>query len=102
MKENRLYIREKRLLGMMAAGFLLGRVWLFQINPFAVAFFSAMCAEKRGRKGLALAVLAGMMSSASGIALFKYLLLFSEWSIFRRRSIRAGSLPCSCPPCAGD
>ncbi len=77
MKENRLYIREKRLLGMMAAGFLLGRVWLFQINPFAVAFFSAMCAEKRGRKGLALAVLAGMMSSASGIALFKYIILFT-------------------------
>lgn len=77
MKEDRVYIREKRLLGMMAAGFLLGRVWLFQINPFAVAFFSAMCVGKKGRKGLALAILAGMMSSASGIALFKYMILFS-------------------------
>ena len=44
MNEDRIYIRERRLLGMLAAGFLLGRVWLFQINPFGVAFFAAMCA----------------------------------------------------------
>lgn len=77
MKEHNMYIRGKWVMGMMAAGFLLGRVWLFQINPFGVAFFAAVCDEKRGRKGIALAVLAGMMTSASGIALLKYILLFS-------------------------
>lgn len=76
MKEDRVCIREKRLLGMMAAGFLLGRVWLFQINPFGVAYFAAMCDERKGRKGIALAVLVGMMTSAGGIALLKYILLF--------------------------
>lgn len=77
MKEHNMYVRGKWVMGMMAAGFLLGRVWLFQINPFGVAFFAAVCDEKRGRKGIALAVLAGMMTSASGIALLKYILLFS-------------------------
>lgn len=76
LSEDRIYIRERRLLGMLAAGFLLGRVWLFQINPFGVAFFAAMCAEKKGQKSVALAVLLGMMTSASGIALFKYMILF--------------------------
>ncbi len=32
LNEDRIYIRERRLLGMLAAGFLLGRVWLFQIG----------------------------------------------------------------------
>lgn len=77
MKENGVGTAEKRLLGMMAVAFLMGRVWMFQINPFGVAFFAAMCAEKRGRKGVALAVLVGMMTSMSGIALLKYILIFS-------------------------
>ena len=40
---------DRRLIGLAGAGFLLGRVWLFRINPFVVAFFAAMCAERRGR-----------------------------------------------------
>lgn len=63
----------------MLAGmsFLLGRVWLFQINPFAIAFFAAMCAEKKGKRLIAFTILLGMMTSADGIELIKYILLFS-------------------------
>ncbi len=68
---------DRRLIGLAGAGFLLGRVWLFRINPFAVAFFAAMCAERRGRKAVALAALCGMLSSMEGISLLKYMLLFS-------------------------
>ncbi len=65
-------------LGIMASiGFFLGRVWLFQINPFGVAFFAAMCAENRGKKSIALAVIIGMLTSADGMELLKYIMLFS-------------------------
>ncbi len=71
------FTRKGRLIGMMVIGFLLGRVWLFEINPFAVAYFSTICGERRGRKSVAFAILLGMMTSADGIGLLKYILLFS-------------------------
>lgn len=78
MKEGRYWFtREKRLILLVAIGFLMGRVWLFDINPFGVAFFAAMCAENRGRGSVAFAVLVGMMTSADGIELLKYILLFT-------------------------
>ena len=67
---------DKRYLLLLVAGFLTGRVWLYGINPFGVALFAAVAAERKGRKLLALFVLAGMFSSTEGLSLIKYLTLF--------------------------
>ena len=67
---------DKRYLLLLVAGFLTGRVWLYGINPFGVALFAAVAAERKGRKLLALFVLAGMFSSIEGLSLIKYLTLF--------------------------
>ena len=67
---------DKRYLLSLVAGFLTGRVWLYGINPFGVALFAAVAAERKGRKLLALFVLAGMFSSTEGLSLIKYLTLF--------------------------
>lgn len=67
---------DKRYLLLLVAGFLTGRVWLYGINPFGVALFAAVAAERRGRKLLSLFVLAGMFSSTEGLSLIKYLTLF--------------------------
>ena len=67
---------DKRYLLLLVAGFLTGRGWLYGINPFGVALFAAVAAERKGRKLLALFVLAGMFSSTEGLSLIKYLTLF--------------------------
>ena len=67
---------DKRYLLLLVAGFLTGRVWLYGINPFGVALFAAVAAERKGRKLLALFVLADMFSSTEGLSLIKYLTLF--------------------------
>ncbi|MCH5266426.1 MAG: SpoIIE family protein phosphatase [Lachnospiraceae bacterium] len=78
MKEGRQGVTvDKRLIGLAGIGFLLGRVWLFRINPFGVAFLAAVCAQRRGKKVTAFAVLLGMVTSMDGIGLLKYMLLFS-------------------------
>ena len=59
---------DKRYLLLLVAGFLTGRVWLYGINPFGVALFAAVAAERKGRKLLALFVLAGMFSSTEGLS----------------------------------
>lgn len=66
-----------RICILAGIGFLIGRVWLFGINPFGVALFAVMCAEKKGKKITAGAVLAGMFTGMEGIGLLKYILLFS-------------------------
>lgn len=58
-------------------GFLLGRVWLFDINPFGVAYFASVCTEGAGKRLMAAAVLLGMFTSADGLTLLKYIILFS-------------------------
>ncbi len=78
MKEDRQGVTvDKRLILLAVAGVLMGRVWLFQINPFGVAYFAAICAEKRGKKLVAFSVLAGMMTCTGGLELIKYMLLFT-------------------------
>ncbi len=77
MEERDGLTRRGRSIVMLLLGLLLGRVWLFQINPFGVAFFSSVCGERRNRKSIALAVLVGMLTSADGIGLVKYILLFT-------------------------
>lgn len=70
-------LKNKRFILLVGVGFLLGRVWLFGINPFAIAYFAAMCAEKKGKKPVAFAILLGMLTGAGGIGLIKYIVLFS-------------------------
>lgn len=88
------------------AGVLVGRAWLFQINPFAVAFVLAVFSEKRHQKGLVFFVLLGMFSSISGLVLVKYVTLFSalliiekhceKWTRHYRRGIVAAVLTGVC------
>ncbi|MCH5252832.1 MAG: SpoIIE family protein phosphatase [Lachnospiraceae bacterium] len=70
-------MKDRRLILLAGLGFFFGRVWLFAINPFGIAFFAAMCVGKNGRKLTAFAVMLGMMTSAYGIRLLKYIILFS-------------------------
>lgn len=69
-------MKEKKWLGLWLAGFMLGRVWFMDINPFGVAFFAVLCQMKRGYRGAALAIIAGMLSSQDGISILKYMLLY--------------------------
>lgn len=65
-----------RYILLLLLGFLIGRVWFFDINPFGVAIFATVTGEKKGQKGMALSTLAGMFSSMDGIILLKYAVVF--------------------------
>lgn len=65
-----------RYILLLLLGFLIGRVWFFDINPFGVALFATVTGEKKGQKGMALSTLAGMFSSMDGIILLKYAVVF--------------------------
>lgn len=86
---NQGVIGNKRQILQGIIGFLLGRVFIYSMNPFAVAYFAAICVEKKG-KGLAMAcILAGMATTTTGMPLLKYLLLFAVvWFLdfIRKRS----------------
>lgn len=65
-----------RYLLLLLFGFLMGRVWFLQINPFGVAVLASVAAEKKGQKGMAFCIMAGMFTSIEGILLLKYFSLF--------------------------
>lgn len=67
-------VRKAALAGI---GFLLGRVWLFGTNPFAVAYFAGICGEGISARLIAAAVLLGMFTESDGLGLLKYIVLFS-------------------------
>lgn len=67
----------KRQIAQGVIGFLMGRVFLYSMNPFAVAYFVTACAEKRGKAVVMATVLAGMITVEDGTNLLKYILLFS-------------------------
>ncbi|MBO5486986.1 MAG: SpoIIE family protein phosphatase [Eubacterium sp.] len=69
-------MKEKKWFVLWLVAFMLGRVWLFGINPFGVALFAVMCRMKKGYRSVALAVVIGMLSARDGIMLLKYMLLF--------------------------
>ncbi len=78
MKEDKQWcLPDKGYLVLLGLGFLLGRIWLFDINPFAVALFAVMCSERKGEKGMAFAMILGMFTGQDGIMLLKYIMLFS-------------------------
>lgn len=74
-KKQKVYWDGRYLL-LLILGVLMGRVWLYSINPFGVAVFASVAAEKKGQKMMALCVMAGMFTSMDGIVLLKYLFLF--------------------------
>lgn len=104
MKNRRWW--DGRIVLLWIAGVLVGRAWLFKINPFAVAFVVAVFSEKRNQKGLVFFVLLGMFSSISGLVLVKYVALFStllvvekhceKWTSRYMRGIAAGVLTGVC------
>lgn len=74
-KKQKVYWDGRYIL-LLFFGFLIGRVWFFKINPFGVAILASASAEKKGQKGMALCIMAGMFSSMEGIFLLKYISLF--------------------------
>lgn len=74
-KKQKVYWDDRYIL-LLFFGFLIGRVWFFKINPFGVAILASASAEKKGQKGMALCIMAGMFSSMEGIFLLKYISLF--------------------------
>lgn len=65
----------KRLIVQGIIGFLLGRVWIYSINPFAVAYFALTLVEKKGRGLVFTAILAGMATQVYGTTYVKYILI---------------------------
>jgi stage II sporulation protein E len=55
---------------------MIGRVWVFQINPFSVAFFAAVYGEGVNTVWIVPAILAGMFTKMDGVSLLKYMVLF--------------------------
>lgn len=89
MKEEKIQIWwDSRVILLWLIGLLVGRAWLFHINPFGVSLVATAFQEKRGQKGLILFVLLGMFSGMSGLVLIKYVLLFSLmlviWNMYAR------------------
>lgn len=82
-----------RKIALVILGFLLGRVWLFEINPFGVAFFASICGEGLNKRLMAVAVLLGMFTSADGIGLLKYIVLFSLILIADSMQQKVGQAP---------
>ncbi len=54
----------------------MGRVWLYGVNPFGVAFFASTSGETKKQKMMALCIALGMFSAMDGIVLLKYCFLF--------------------------
>lgn len=68
-------MRDKRYLWLAVLGFLLGRVFIYAANPFAIAFYWSAAKEKKGRKWMITALLLGILSSGESIGLLKYTFL---------------------------
>ena len=69
------FTSNKRLMIQAILGLLLGRVWIFSINPFAIAYFGLALAERKGRGILLAGILLGMASMISGTEYVKYILI---------------------------
>lgn len=68
---------KKRWITEVIVGFLLGRVWIFGINPFAVAYICASGVYPGSRTMVLFASLVGVLSQARGIRFLQYLLVIS-------------------------
>ncbi len=89
-------VSKKRWILQAVIGFLLGRVWIFSINPFALAYIAASGIYPGSRMVVLFAVLAGVLTKASGIAFVQYILLillagFTQY-VMRKADGKEGSV----------
>lgn len=68
-------VSKKRWLMEIGIGFLLGRVWMFSINPFGLAYLCASGVYPGGRGLVFFAVLAGYITKAKGLDFLHYIMM---------------------------
>lgn len=68
-------VSKKRWMVQVATGFLLGRVWLFSMNPFAIAYICAAGVYPGSRMLVLFSVLAGVLTRARGLEFLQYIVL---------------------------
>lgn len=68
-------VSKKRWVLQMVLGFMLGRVWMFGINPFAPAYLCSAGVCPGSRTIVLVSVLAGVITQARGIAFLQYSLI---------------------------
>lgn len=68
-------VSKKRWMVQVIIGFLLGRVWLFSMNPFAVAYICAAGVYPGSRMLVLFSVLAGVLTRARGLEFLQYIIL---------------------------
>lgn len=68
-------VSKKRWVLQMVLGFMLGRVWMFGINPFAPAYLCSAGVCPGSRTIVLVSVLAGVITQARGIAFLQYTLI---------------------------
>ncbi len=89
-------ISKKRWMVQLILGFMMGRVWVLGMNPFAVAYLCTAGVSPASRVMVAGAVLMGVLSGATGMDLIQYSLLILLTSfvqtIMRRVDGKEGSV----------
>jgi len=70
-------VSKKRWILQAVMGFLLGRVWLFSMNPFAIAYICASGVYPGSRTLVLFSVLAGVLTKARGLDFVQYVVLIS-------------------------
>ena len=68
-------VSKKRWLMEIGIGFMLGRVWVFSINPFGLAYLCASGVYPAGRGLVFLSVLAGFITKAKGLDFLHYVMM---------------------------
>ena len=68
-------VSKKRWLMEIGIGFMLGRVWVFSINPFGLAYLCASGVYPAGRGLVFLSVLAGFITKAKGLDFLHYIMM---------------------------
>lgn len=70
-------VSRKRWILQAVVGFMLGRVWLFSINPFSIAYLCAAGICPGSRTVVFASVLAGVLTEARGLSFVQYVLLIT-------------------------
>ena len=68
-------VSKKRWMIQVVIGFLLGRVWMFSMNPFAIAYICAAGVYPGSRMLVLISVLAGVLTRARGLEFLQYVVL---------------------------
>jgi stage II sporulation protein E len=68
-------VSKKRWILQAVVGFMLGRVWLFSMNPFAIAYICASGVYPGSRMIVLCSVLAGVLTKARGLNFIQYIVL---------------------------